>query len=175
MSAGYVALCGTVIRAMKVPMGSCRRRFRKRWPRSRGQGGGSTIYIETRERVPRDFYIKKSDADKHGYTRGCGGCSSWFRGLGRQPHTDACRERFRGLMQNEAKVQHAAAKRKEFEEKQLDKRRRKEDNKEEKKAAKRKAEQEADDSERALRGTVDADENAQEPAEPPGIERRAQA
>ena len=62
------------------------------------RGGSEVVYIETRSRVPRDFYIKKSDAERHGYTRGCAGCSSWFRGLGRQPHTKACRERFRTLM-----------------------------------------------------------------------------
>ena len=112
---------------------------------------GGVVFVETRDKVPRDFYIKKSDADKHGYTRGCAGCSSWFRGLGRQPHTDACRERFRGLMRDEAKVQYAEAKRKEFEQKQVDKRRRKEEKKEEKSQRKRKAEEEADDSERAQR------------------------
>ena len=71
------------------------------------------MVVVTKERAPRDFYIKKTDAEKHGYTRGCAGCSSWFRGLGRQPHNEACRERFRTLMQDEAKVQHATAKRKE--------------------------------------------------------------
>ena len=117
-----------------------------------GPRGGGTVYIETREKVPREFYIKKTDAERHGYTRGCAGCSSWFRGLGRQPHTDACRERFRELMQDEARVQHAAAKRKEFDERQQDKRREKEEKREEKKAAKRKADVEADDSERIERG-----------------------
>ena len=33
---------------------------------------GGVVLIETRHRAPREFYIKKSDADKHGYTRGCG-------------------------------------------------------------------------------------------------------
>ena len=116
---------------------------------------GGAVYIETRDKIPRDFYIRKTDAEKHGYTRGCAGCSSWFRGLGRQPHSEACRERFRGLMHAEAKVQHAAVKRKEFEERQLDKRRRKEEKKEkkdEKAARKRRAEEEADDSERTQRG-----------------------
>ena len=108
---------------------------------------GGVVFLETRDKVPRDFYIKKTDADKHGYTRGCAGCSSWFRGLGRQPHTEACRERFRGLMRDEAKVQHAEGKRKEFEEEQAEKRRRKE----EKARRKRKAEEEADDTEKARR------------------------
>ena len=90
---------------------------------------GGIVFIDTRTKAPRDFYIKKSDAEKHGYTKGCSGCSSWFRGLGRQPHTEACRERFRGLMKDEAKVQHAQSRKREFEETQLDKRRRKEERK----------------------------------------------
>ena len=59
---------------------------------------GPRIVIETKNKAPRDLYIKKEFAEKHGYTRGCGGCSSWFKGLARQPHTEACRQRFRGLM-----------------------------------------------------------------------------
>ena len=42
------------------------------------------VLIETRSKAPREFYVSKKDAEKHGYTRGCGGCSSWSRGLGRQ-------------------------------------------------------------------------------------------
>ena len=65
------------------------------------------VFVNTREKEPREFYISKSDAEKHGYTRGCGGCSSWFRGLGRQPHTEQCRKRFEELMKDEAKVKNA--------------------------------------------------------------------
>ncbi len=64
--------------------------------RQREETGDRPIVIQTRKMAPRDSYIKKDDAEKHGYTRGCGGCSSWFRGLGRQPHTEACRERIEG-------------------------------------------------------------------------------
>ena len=49
--------------------------------KKRDQGSGNTVvFVQTREKAPRDFYIRKEDAEKHGYTRGCGGCSSWFRG-----------------------------------------------------------------------------------------------
>ena len=34
------------------------------------------VFVNTREKEPREFYISKADAEKHGYTRGCGGCSS---------------------------------------------------------------------------------------------------
>ncbi len=56
--------------------------------------GNRVIVIETRKKVPRECWIRKEDCEKHGYTRGCGGCGSWFEGLARQPHNEACRERF---------------------------------------------------------------------------------
>ena len=43
---------------------------------------GGLVFVNTRESAPREFYISKKDADKHGCTRGCGGCSSFTRGLG---------------------------------------------------------------------------------------------
>ena len=56
------------------------------------------MFIETRSKVPREFYIKKEDLEEHGYTRGGGGRSSVFRGLARQPHNDMCRETLRGIV-----------------------------------------------------------------------------
>ena len=91
--------------------------------------GHEVVIVRTKETMPREFYIKKKDAEKHGYTRGCGGCSSWFRGLGRQPHTEGCRERFRKLMEEEDKVRNAAKRRAEFEEKEFAKCLRKEERK----------------------------------------------
>jgi hypothetical protein len=99
--------------------------------------GPQVIIVETKNKPPREFYIKKTDAERLGYTRGCGGCNSWHRGLGRQPHTEACRARFKELMKDEARVQNAEDRKKEFEERDLNKRRRKD---EKKKEAKRKAE-----------------------------------
>ena len=64
--------------------------------------------------APRKFKITKADADKHGHTKGCSGCVSWFRGLARQPHTQACRERFETAMKGEAKVAMAEEKQREF-------------------------------------------------------------
>ena len=60
-------------------------------------GGDNKVFIDVRSPVPRDFYLTKEAAKKFGYTRGCGGCQSWFKGLGRAVHTEACRERFRVL------------------------------------------------------------------------------
>ncbi len=76
---------------------------------------GIRVEVKMKEVRPREFQIRKEDAEKHGVTRGCGGCNSWFRGLGRQPHTDGCRERFRQLMEDEARTKLAEQKLKEYE------------------------------------------------------------
>ena len=39
--------------------------------------------------------------------------------MGRQPHTEACRNRFRELLRNDAKVVLSESKKREFEEKEL--------------------------------------------------------
>ena len=87
---------------------------------------GKTVYLEVKSQVPRDFYLTTREIEKHRPTRGCGGCSSWFKGLGRQPHNDECRERFREAMKDEAKVKHAKEAREEFARRQEDKKKRKE-------------------------------------------------
>ena len=92
-----------------------------------GSSGDQGVYIHTRNIPPRDFQITKEDADRHGYTRGCAGCVSWFKGRGRQPHTEECRERFRGLMRDDAKVRNHAQRMKEFEELEEERRRKKEE------------------------------------------------
>ena len=79
------------------------------------------VVIKVRELKPREFQIRKEDAEKHGYTRGCGGCSSWFRGLARQAHTPACRERFRELMKDDARKKLAEQKKAEYDRRWEDK------------------------------------------------------
>ena len=56
---------------------------------------------------------------------GCDGCSSWFKGLSRTRHNDRCRERFRELMREDAKLKNAQARKEEFLEKMEEKRSRK--------------------------------------------------
>ena len=75
--------------------------------------GERKVFVDAREPAPRYFYLTKREAEKHGYTRGCAGCNSWFRGLGRAPHTVECRERFRRLLKDDAKVKNAEARRRE--------------------------------------------------------------
>ncbi len=84
-------------------------------------GVAKTVFVETTERAPREFHIRKDDCDDHGYTKGCGGCNTWFRGLSRQPHSEACRERFAVLLQDNERFINAAERKKEFEKRQLEK------------------------------------------------------
>ena len=76
------------------------------------------IYVQSR--VPKDFSITMQDGKKYGFTKGCPGCSSYFRGT-KQSHNSACRQRFRSLFMEDAKrrlrVTDAEKRRKEFEEK----------------------------------------------------------
>ena len=62
------------------------------------------VYVDTRTKVPRGFYITRADVEKYGRTRGCGGCTSWERWLGSQVHSEKCRERFRELLKDAAKM-----------------------------------------------------------------------
>ena len=94
---------------------------------------GGLVFVNTRESAPREFHISKKDADKHGYIRGCGGCSSFTRGLGRQSHMDECRERFIQAMCQDAKVRNSEVKRREYEERQGVNRKKKEEEKEQSK------------------------------------------
>jgi len=34
------------------------------------------VIVVTKEQTPKDFFITRSDCEKHWYARGCGGCSS---------------------------------------------------------------------------------------------------
>jgi hypothetical protein len=80
---------------------------------AREDSGG--IVVKMRTPPPRDFQIRKEDAEKHGFTRGCPGCSSWFRGLGRQPHSTECRARFERLLKDDARFLNAQRRKQEYE------------------------------------------------------------
>ena len=75
---------------------------------------GDPNIIETREKAPRDFKITLEDVQKHGSTRGCQGCSSLYMNRGLQPHIAKCRERFRGLLRDSARVRNSEARKREF-------------------------------------------------------------
>ena len=67
-------------------------------------GNGSKGGQKGNKEEAKVFYLSKLDADRHGYTKGCGGCSSFSRGFGKQPHTPACRERIMIAMEKEAGI-----------------------------------------------------------------------
>ena len=82
------------------------------------EDGDRVVFIDTRDKVPRKFYISKKDAMTYGFTKGCPGCMSWKKGESRRPHTDACRERFAKLLEGQAKLENSKRMR-EFLEKEL--------------------------------------------------------
>ena len=55
---------------------------------------------------------------------------NWIRGVGKQPHTAECRERFRKLMSDDARVQLANLKKQCFAEEEQERKRRKEEKRE---------------------------------------------
>ena len=63
--------------------------------------------VSTKEAKPRGSYVTLKNVLDHGPTRGCGGCSSLGMGSARQPHNEACRQRFMQLLKTEAKVKNA--------------------------------------------------------------------
>jgi hypothetical protein len=93
----------------------------------------ATLVIEIKEGAPRDFYIRLEDVKKYGYAGGCGGCTGWRRGLGRQPPTPECRERFRVAVAEDAKVKSAQERKSESEDREVEKKRKKDEKKERKK------------------------------------------
>ena len=110
------------------------------------------VYIETKDKAPREFYISKKDIEKHGFTRGCPRCSSFTRGLGRQPHTEVCRDRLKELMREESKVKNQEVRMRDFEVNQEDKRKRRED-------TRKRKEEGRDDSEPASKAQIIEEEN----------------
>ena len=104
--------------------------------RENTEKGPAKVYTDVRATPPREFPIKKEDGEKHGFTRGCGGCSIWFRGLGRQDHNEACMEMFRNLLEVEKRIRNYEERMMGFEEEQEAKRHRKLD-RENKKITKR--------------------------------------
>ena len=95
-----------------------------------------TVYVETRSRVPKEFTITRQDTVDHGRTAGCPGCNSLWRNRGLQRHTTQCRERFRRLLSETAKVKHQTQRKREFEEREESKRKEKQRRKEEKEDSK---------------------------------------
>jgi hypothetical protein len=115
------------------------------------------ITIRTRQTAPRAFQIRKEDAEKHGYTRGCAGCNSWFRGLGRQPHSQQCRARFEDLLKSDARYLNAERRKNEFEDKMRERAAKKRRLEEEKG---RRRQREPEEKEEEARGALQQEQEA---------------
>jgi hypothetical protein len=63
------------------------------------------VVVKMKVAPPRAFQIRKEDADKHGYTRGCAGCQSWFRGLGEAASHDGMPRQVRRADEGRGAVQ----------------------------------------------------------------------
>ena len=147
-----------------------------------GDGGVAAprvVLVNTRESMPKEFYIKRNDIEKHGVTKDCAGCRTMFHGGTRQNHSADCRERFRDLLKDESRVKRMLEKRKDFEEKtveeetrRMERRQRKDDRKAEKRGRKRAAEDEDLDDER-LRRQAQGEEGDSGPARGDGGEADA--
>ncbi len=62
----------------------------------------------------KTFGTKKEDYEKHGYSQGCPGCRAVLTGTTRQKHTEKCRRRMEGEMQDLERVKVAKRRREEF-------------------------------------------------------------
>jgi hypothetical protein len=78
---------------------------------AKGSGEGGKIFVQ--EPVPRDYYLTKEDVQEHGPTKGCAGYR-YFRSGIKQNHTENCRERFRELLKDKARVRLAKEKMEEW-------------------------------------------------------------
>ena len=91
--------------------------------------GDKVVFTQTREPIPRDFYISLKGVEKHGSTRGCDGCSSMCRGKGRAPHNNQCRDRLRELLKETTKMQNYEIRKREFEDREEERKKRREEKK----------------------------------------------
>ena len=85
--------------------------------------------IDVSDKVPREFKITKEDCRKFGYSDACPGCRSLREGRAYQPHTEACRNRFKEKLKEDARVRNREARMKEFEERERIRKERKEERK----------------------------------------------
>lgn len=76
---------------------------------------GKTVYIQIQEKPPRDFQIPLDVIKDNRPTVGCAGCWSKWNGRAFQLRNAACRERFREIMKDTARVKNAARRMEEFE------------------------------------------------------------
>ena len=87
--------------------------------------------------IPRAVYLRKTDLEKHGYTKDCPGCRAVLRGAARMPHSAGCRKRMSEAMAGDPRLKRAEAKKNEFLDKTLEREDRKRKEKEEEEKTKK--------------------------------------
>ena len=87
-------------------------------PKTGEDKSGKVVYVDVREKTPRDFGITWQVIKDNHPTAGCAGCWSRWNGLAFQPHSSKCRERFREIMKDTARVKNAEKRRAAYEARQ---------------------------------------------------------
>ena len=59
--------------------------------------------------IPRAVYLRRTDLEKHGFTRDCPGCRAVLRGAPRMPHSAGCRKRMTEAMAGDPRIKRAEA------------------------------------------------------------------
>ena len=65
------------------------------------------IKTSDKPQIVHRAHLRRGDFDKHGYTDRCRGCSAILRGLHVQPHSEECRRRMEGLLEQDIRVKNA--------------------------------------------------------------------
>ena len=64
--------------------------------------------------MPRRVYLNKNDFEEHGYSSGCPGCRSILKGIRRQGHSEACRQRIQKALEGTERLERARTRENEF-------------------------------------------------------------
>ena len=75
--------------------------------------------VPEEQSMPRHVYFSKSDFDEHGCSSNCPGCRSILKGIRRQVHSEACRQRTQKALEGTDRLERATAREHEFYEKVL--------------------------------------------------------
>ena len=70
--------------------------------------------VPEEQSMPRHVYLSKSDFDEHGCSSDCPGCWSILKGIRRQGHSEAWRQRMQKAMEGTDRLERAKAREHEF-------------------------------------------------------------
>ena len=70
--------------------------------------------VEDEQSMPRRVYLNKNDFEEHGYSSGCPGCRAILKGIRRQGHSEACRQRIQKALEGTERLERARTREIEF-------------------------------------------------------------